>query len=108
MIEGLKLDVNGPELVMHLNDRAGVHEKKAEIYAKQIGAIKQAEDEDEDERDAWANASNDPKADLRRRMRDHQRKAGMFRFMAGHVLVDEIYRLSEQDLTRLELISQYL
>lgn len=108
MIEGLKLDVSGKELKEHMLKRAVEHEKKAGLYVKQIGAIQEAQDQDDDERDSWANVSNDPKADLRRRMKDHKTKAGLFRFMADHVLVDEMYRLDDSDLARIELLSKYL
>ena len=40
-------------------------------------------------------------------MKEHEDKYGYFMFMAEHLVPDETYRLSESDLSRLEIAARY-
>jgi hypothetical protein len=51
--------------------------------------------------------SNDPVAALWKAYRAHDGKAQLFKFLAEHVIEKEVYRLSEVDLMRVEIIDRY-
>jgi len=55
----------------------------------------------------FAGTSLDPIRDLEHKIHEHENKAGFFLFMAEHLVMDEVYRLSESDLARLEIAARY-
>jgi hypothetical protein len=101
MIEGLKIDVSADELTSHLNERVEYHKAKREFYEKQVQGLR-------DGGVGQGMQSNDPVSSLQGSAKSHGDREGLFRFLADHVVTDETYRLSEQDLTRLEIIGRYL
>lgn len=102
MIEGLKIDVSSAELTDHLADRASYHQEKRAFYTKQAKALVDGGIREN------PGVSNDPTAQLQNSAKTHAEREAFFRFLAEHVVADETYRLSEQDLTRLEIVSRYL
>lgn len=44
---------------------------------------------------------------LEGRLRSHKERFTLFAFMEEHVIPNETYRLTENDLTRLEIVSRY-
>ncbi len=99
MIEGLKIDVTSEEMKKLLKDRASYHGEKAEEYGNQLKLL-----EDEPSLDM----SMDPRRAMREKVHHHQQKWVFFNFLDAHVIPDEIYRLSETDLYRLELLSRWI
>lgn len=97
MIEGLRIDVSSEEMKKILKDRVSYHSEKAEMYGSQVKAL---------EGEPTVDMTADPKKALRDRLRHHQRKWEFFNFLAEHVIPNETYRLSEIDLTRLEILSR--
>jgi hypothetical protein len=102
MIEGLKIDVPSEELVDHLTMRGDYHREKRAFYERQAqqlidGGIREN-----------AGVSNDPTSTLQASAKQHGAKFAFFAFLADHVVADETYRLSEQDMTRLELVDRYI
>ncbi len=100
-IEGLRIEVTSQELWQHLVNRETFHRKKAEWYAGQVQALSAGGVQ-------ATGATNNPLESLERSRLEHQAKAELFEFMAGHVVRDTTYRLSEQDLARIEIISRYV
>jgi hypothetical protein len=101
MIEGIRIEVKSEELTALLKERAAYHADKAAWYAEQIKNLKNGGLRPE-------HVSNDPLSGLERSHQDHQQKAALFSFLRDHVISGETYRLSENDLSRLEFISRYI
>ena len=101
MIEGVKIEVSSSELEDHLAERANHHHDKHEFYTKQVQSLKDGGIRDN------PGVSNDPIASLEHSAKSHKEKAGLFGFLVDHVIPNEVYRLSENDLTRLEIVSRY-
>jgi hypothetical protein len=99
MIEGLKIQIGSQELKMHILGRAAHHREKTEWYAKQINSLKQGHV-------SQTGASNDPIASLEQSRKSHNNAATFFKFLAHHLVGDEIYQLSENDLTRIEILDR--
>ena len=98
-IEGLKIDVQGAELVSLIRDKGQEHATKAAAYEKQAGeveALKPAQGQ-----------TNDPVTSLKQTAREHAKKAVLFEFIADHLSELKTYRLSEQDLIRVEIIDRW-
>ena len=98
MIEGLKLDFTSKQLQEHIAGRRQHHDGKQAWYAQQIASLKAGGMRQE-------SPTSDPMDSLERSRKMHETKAELFKVMADHVIPNETYRLSESDLTRLELIS---
>jgi len=99
MITGLCIDVSAKELREHLAHRAGYHEKKAKWYRGQATALSKG--------GVSTGMSNDPVKSLEDSERQHKEKAAFFRFMERHIVKNETYRLSQEDLGQIELASRY-
>jgi hypothetical protein len=101
VIEGLAFDVSSEELEEHLQKRMKHHVDKASFYAGQVAALRGGGV-------GAQSATNDPVSSLENSQRQHEGRMALFAFMAEHVVPDEVYRLSEQDLARIEIIARYL
>lgn len=99
MINGLCIDVSAKELREHLAARADYHEKKAKWYRGQAIALNKGT--------VSTGISNDPVRSLEGSERQHREKAAFFRFMELHIVKNETYRLSQDDLGQIELASHY-
>ena len=103
MIEGLHIDIGSRELGQHLELRAEHHAAKARAYEQQAASV----------RELGAGAgnlgqSNDPSSSLAQSAATHAARASFFLFIAGHIVPNETYRLSEADLIRIEIASRHL
>jgi hypothetical protein len=101
MIQGIQIDLSSEELQRHLSERAEYHADKATMYADQVQALRR-------EGVGQTAQSNDPVHSLQQSERHHRNRAELFGFIADRIIPNETYRVSESDLTRLELIGQYL
>ena len=99
MIEGLKIDVTSAEIRTMLEDRAQTHRKKVEEYQKKVDTLAAMAQE--------AGATNSTLSAVGSKLREHRSHAMYFEFAASHVIPGEIYRLSDDDLTRLEVMDRY-
>jgi len=102
MIQGIQLEITGKELVEHLEARAGHHLDRMAFYRRKVGEVGDEAPEVEDE-PAYSGHANPVEA-LKGKVRQHRKQAALFQFMAEHIVVDETYRITEQDLMRLEWI----
>jgi hypothetical protein len=101
LIDGLKIELSSHELKTTLLERYEHHKGKASFYASQVSAMGKQGIEQQ-------HVTNDPVASLKASQRSHEERTAFFRFLADHVIPESIYRLTEHDLTRLELLSRYL
>jgi hypothetical protein len=99
MIEGLKIEVSSAELVGHLRAKEAHHREKATAYQQQARGVEQLR--------PLEGQSSDPASALWKAHREHDSKAQLFGFLAGHVIDREVYRLDESDLIRIEIIDRY-
>jgi hypothetical protein len=99
-IEGLKMEVQSSELREHLLKRAEHHAERRDFYVRQAGALHEGGVEEQQ-------ATNDPVTSLRTSAKSHGEREAFFRFMAEHIIPNERYVLSEQDLIRIEIVSRY-
>lgn len=99
MITGICIDVSAQELKEHLAERVDYHDKKASWYKTQAQALSKG--------GAATGMSNDPVRSLEDSEQRHCEKAAYFKFMEQHIVKNETYRLSQEDLGQLELASRY-
>jgi hypothetical protein len=99
MINGLCIDVSAKELKAHLAARADHHEQKADWYKTQAATLSEG--------GVSTGMSNDPVRSLEQSAQQHREKAAYFRFMEQHIIENETYRLSQDDLSQIELSSRY-
>lgn len=101
LIEGIKFDLSRDELHKHLGERADHHRAKAHYYEQQVASlIKNGAEQ--------STATNNPVYSLQQSQKSHSERCAFFVFIADHLIPGATYRLSESDLTRLELLGKYL
>src|SRR5438445_766388 len=101
MIEGVRIEITSDELWQHLVKRETYHREKEAWYRGQVESLMKGGV-------GPTGASNNPIESLERSRQEHESKMQLFEFMAGHVIPKEVYRLSESDLARIEIISRYI
>lgn len=102
MIEGLRIEISSAEVQEHLGERADYHQGRRRFYERQVASLR------EGGLRADQAVSHDPVSALQESAKRHGEREAFLRFMAEHIVPDETYRLSEQDLMRIEIVSRYL
>ncbi len=107
MIEGLKVDVRAGEIVDRLDERIRYHRARVECSEQQLAKTAAMGDEPDEEDGAmpFPGAVPSPRFRIEHRLRGHQERIAALTFLREHVVEDEVYRLSEEDLTALEILS---
>lgn len=100
-ISGIVIEIPGSELAQHLTERAKHHADKESFYQEQVTSLLKGRDEN-------ANVTNDPVGSLKQSRAQHANKRAFFQFLATHVVSSATYRLSDDDLARMEVYSKYL
>jgi hypothetical protein len=102
MIEGLKLDFSVKELKEHLDRLARHHDERRVFYERQAQTLKDGGAEEN------ANfTGGNPRQQLEQKAKEHSNKSALFQVFSDHLVAGEVYRLQEQDLIRLELLSRW-
>ena len=100
MIEGLLFEIESGELKKMFEARARHHEKKAKYFADRA----EKAEEDPMPADLTSNRSVvSAKRDFLRRAEAEVQENSRFKFMAEHLIEKEIYRLTWEDLQKLEI-----
>jgi len=99
VIEGLKLDFTTDELAEHLSKRVDHHLERAEFYDKQAKALVTGGAE------AQQYTNGDPVQSLRDSLAKHRNRAALLGVMRDHLVPGETYRLHEDDLLKIEILS---
>jgi hypothetical protein len=102
MIEGLYFDIEYDELKKHLEDKVFHHNSRTTWYQQRITDLKAGGVES----DAQVSGGS-PISNLENQAKSHKQRADLFAFMADHLIEGETYRLSENELIKVELISRY-
>jgi hypothetical protein len=96
MIEGLKVTVDGKELVEICDRRAKYHRDRAAVYRNQVQVMQ------ENRIEGMHNTSaGDPTAQLSEKAKTHDADAEEMDFIADHIVKAETYLLSREDLVKL-------
>lgn len=103
MITGFQLDIRSVELKTHLQNKASYHKNKADSYKRQLKGIQSLMDDEPDQSGQTVN----PKTGILSSFKSHDGKAQFFQFCADHVVPDETYRVTHQDLVTLEFIERF-
>jgi hypothetical protein len=99
MIEGLKLDFTTEELADHLSRRVEHHQERANFYEKQATALETGGAQ------AQQYSGGDPLRSLRDSLTQHLNRATLLGVMRDHLVPGETYRLDENDLLKIEILS---
>lgn len=102
MIEGFRIDVTADELVAHLDRRITYHHDRAQecdTKLQRLRALESATDEEEEVLHMCGTSRIDG---LERLVARHRNREVFLMFARNHVVANEIYRLSEDDLQLLE------
>lgn len=100
MIQGLKFDVTTDELAGHLQAKITHHEERVAFYTDKAKAL------DRGGAEAANFSGGDPVRALQQKAGEHQNRVDLFRFIREHLIPNETYRLDEQDLLKLEIVSR--
>ena len=104
-VKGLVYEVDADELSTHAKARAEHHVKKADLFTKQVDELRGSLDDMPKPASgkAYSNSNSDPVETLAENARHHRNRAAYFAWIADHFVDGAMYRLSESDLTLLEL-----
>lgn len=110
---GVFLQMTADEMSKHCMTRAEYHKGRANVYLRRADELTKDRREapnpnfdgdDEQGYGKFSNASqNDPVAQMHRDAANHRGKAERFRFIATHVIPNEVYTLMVGDLAVLEI-----
>jgi hypothetical protein len=102
MVDGFRIDITADELIAHLDRRVTYHHDRAhecETKLHRLQALEHAADEEEDVFEMCGASRIDG---LERLVAKHRNREVFLMFARNHVVANEIYRLSEDDLRLLE------
>lgn len=100
MIEGLLFEIDSAELKHMFEARARHHEKKATYFAERA---EKAEEEPLPPDLVSNRTVMSAKKDFLRRSEGESQEASKFKFLAEHLIEKEIYRLTWEELQKLEI-----
>lgn len=98
MTEGLRFQFTSAEMVEMFTASAQRHEDNAATYDRRAELIQ----EDIDRDDIAAGGSNSAPRTYASRAKMERSQAANDRFAAAHIIPDEVYRLTENDLYRFQ------
>lgn len=104
MIEGFHVDVTGDELIAILHNRAKAHQERAEAHQKSLDFFKAA---GESAGHALASSSMNNAEQAEQNVKRHAAQVRYFIFAAEHISAHDTFRLSHDDLRRLEITDAY-
>jgi hypothetical protein len=106
MIEGVKMDINGSELKQRLAARIDYHRQRAEFFKKEAARVVETAGAGDDPipNPVSNKTVNSVREDYSKQALRHRQRGGQFTFIMEHLSDKEVYRLTEADLFRLELV----
>jgi hypothetical protein len=108
MIEGIKLQLSTEEIRKTVQERIEYHQRKADWAKTEAKRLQPDQDDLDDEAESigkYTNSTNNPVVSLKQTAKHHRDRATYFRFIEAHLVPNEIYVLTEEDLRRLEVLS---
>jgi hypothetical protein len=101
MIEGLKLDISSEELKNHLSKKIAHHKERERFYAEQVASLTKGGVQPTNY------SGGDPVRALKEKEERHTSRAELLTFLRDHLIPDQTYRLTEQDLVSIEIVSRF-
>jgi hypothetical protein len=106
MVNGLQVDVQSSELKKIIQSRIDYHTERAALYEAKANEIRKSL-EGVEENTIGKVSNGSPTQNLDDKAREHKDKLVHFKFMLEHVIVDDVYRLSQSDLQLLGIATRY-
>jgi len=107
MITGLQVDVLSAELVGIMQERLKYHQDKADVFEKNAAELMKTIKNIEEDMSTGKVSGGNPAEQLQTKAREHKEKATYYKFMIEHVIKNDTYRLSQEDLARLGITARY-
>lgn len=101
MIEGLIVTLEALELRGLCQSRADFHRGRCDEYAKNLSALEASAIE------GMNYTGGDPKRAVKERMDTHRTEQYALQFIAGHLDMNQTYRLGNHDMKRLGIGNEY-
>lgn len=102
----MQVDVSSDELLKILKERKKHHDDKSAAYSKQAGELTKVISAIEEDMDIGKVSNGTPAESMERKAREHSEKARYYEFMIDHVIKNDTYRLSQEDLVRLGITAR--
>lgn len=102
MIDGFRIDVTAEELVVHLDGRIVHHHDRAEDCENKLQRLQALAPAADEEEDVLEMCGASRVQGLERMVGRHRNRELFLMFARNHIVANEIYRLSEDDLRLLE------
>lgn len=103
MITGLHFDVTTDELREHCNKMLAHHEEKVAFYeTKLVGVNDLMENFNQ-----GGSMNQDPRKTFQDKVREHREKISSFTFIRDHLIANETYRMTGNELKSLDIITSY-
>jgi hypothetical protein len=106
IVQGIKLQVTGRELVVRLTERIRWHHERADALITQMKKLFEVEREAAGELVTMLGRYESPRTLLERKLREHQERASFLIFLRDHVNVADTYRLDSTDLRMTEILPE--
>jgi hypothetical protein len=104
IVQGIKLQVTGRELVVRLGERIKWHRERGDALIVQMKRLQEVEREAAGELVTMLGRYESPRTLLEKRLREHQERASFLMFLRDHVNVADTYRLDSTDLRMTEIL----
>lgn len=105
MVNGLQVDVQSDELKKIIQSRVDYHAGRVATYEKQAAQLREILDGKE-EKTIGKVSNGTPIQNLEDKATEHKDKLVHFKFLLDHVIVNDVYRLSQSDLQMLGIASR--
>jgi hypothetical protein len=104
------MDVPGEELKKRLGDRVEYHRKRSEFFKKESDRVVDTAGTGEDPipNPVSNKTVQSVREDYRTQALHHRQRSGQLSFIMEHLSDKETYRLTEQDISRLELVEGHI
>lgn len=101
MVQGLQIEVTSEKLKAIMAERVTYHLQKAEAYEAQATKLRETMKNIEEDMELGKTSNGDPSQSMESKAREHKDKANHFQFMVDHVILNDMYRLGQQDMQML-------
>lgn len=102
MIDGFRIDVTAEELVVHLDGRIRHHRERTEECESKLRQLQALEPAPHEEEDVCGACAASRLHGMERMTARHRSREIFLMFARNHIVGQEIYRLSEENLRLLE------
>jgi len=102
MIDGFKIEITANELVAHLDGRIGHHHDRTQECETKLQRLRTLESPIDDEEEVLQMCGASRIDGLERLVAKHRNREVFLMFARNHIVANEVYRLSEDDLRLLE------